>query len=59
MSQPLTVSTITPEQHREQLAALTARGGSASFLQTPAWGEVKSEWRRESMRDPCPVVLPI
>jgi lipid II:glycine glycyltransferase (peptidoglycan interpeptide bridge formation enzyme) len=22
---------------------------SASFLQTPAWGEVKSEWRRESV----------
>jgi lipid II:glycine glycyltransferase (peptidoglycan interpeptide bridge formation enzyme) len=49
VSQPLTVSTITREQHREQLAALTGRGGSASFLQTPAWGEVKSEWRRESI----------
>ena len=49
MSQPLTVSTITPEQHRDQLRAVAERGGSASFLQTPAWGEVKSEWRRESI----------
>jgi lipid II:glycine glycyltransferase (peptidoglycan interpeptide bridge formation enzyme) len=49
VSQPLTVRTITPEQHRDHLRTLTARGGSASFLQTPAWGEVKSEWRRESI----------
>jgi lipid II:glycine glycyltransferase (peptidoglycan interpeptide bridge formation enzyme) len=58
VSQPLTVSTITPEQHREQLAALTARGGSASFLQTPAWGEVKSEWRRESIGWSAPGARP-
>ena len=28
---------------------LRAASGSASFLQTPAWGAVKSEWRRESL----------
>ena len=45
----LTVRTITPEQHLRFVRDLTADGGSASFLQTPAWGEVKSEWRRESL----------
>ncbi len=50
MSSPaLTVRTITPEQHLDFLRAWTAAGGAASFLQTPAWGEVKSEWRRESI----------
>jgi lipid II:glycine glycyltransferase (peptidoglycan interpeptide bridge formation enzyme) len=48
-SPALTVRTITPEQHLDFLRAWTADGGSASFLQTPAWGEVKSEWRRESI----------
>jgi vancomycin resistance protein VanK len=41
----LTVSTITPGEH---LAFLESRE-SASFLQTPAWGKVKSEWRSESV----------
>ncbi len=41
----LTVRTITPAEH---LAFLQSRR-SASFLQVPAWGEVKSEWRRESL----------
>jgi vancomycin resistance protein VanK len=41
----LTVSTITPEEHLSFLATRE----SASFLQTPAWGAVKSEWRRESV----------
>lgn len=41
----LTVSTITAEEH---LAFLQTRA-SASFLQTPAWGAVKSEWRSESV----------
>jgi lipid II:glycine glycyltransferase (peptidoglycan interpeptide bridge formation enzyme) len=41
----LTVRTITPEQHLEFIR----RQRSASFLQTPAWGQVKSEWRRESI----------
>ena len=45
----LTVRAITPEQHLDFLRKLTADGGSASFLQTPAWGRVKSEWRRESI----------
>ena len=50
MSPPiLIVRTITPEQHLGFLRELTAAGGSASFLQTPAWGQVKSEWRRESI----------
>jgi lipid II:glycine glycyltransferase (peptidoglycan interpeptide bridge formation enzyme) len=44
-SPPLTVRPITPEEHLGFLR--TQR--SASFLQTPAWGEVKSEWRRESL----------
>jgi vancomycin resistance protein VanK len=48
-SPALTVRTITAEQHLAHLRALTAGGGSASFLQTPAWGRVKSEWRRESI----------
>jgi vancomycin resistance protein VanK len=42
---PLTVSTITAEQHLTFLESQR----SASFLQTPAWGEVKSDWRRESI----------
>jgi vancomycin resistance protein VanK len=41
----LTVRTISAEQHLEFLR----RQRSASFLQTPAWGQVKSEWRRESI----------
>jgi vancomycin resistance protein VanK len=49
VSAPLTVRTITPEQHLGFLRYVAADGGSASFLQTPAWGEVKSEWRRESI----------
>ena len=36
---------ISPEDH---LAFLRAQR-SASFLQTPAWGRVKSEWRHESL----------
>ena len=37
------VRTITADQH---LAFINERG-SASFLQTPAWADVKSEWRGE------------
>jgi lipid II:glycine glycyltransferase (peptidoglycan interpeptide bridge formation enzyme) len=44
-SPALTVRPITPEVHLEFLRGQR----SASFLQTPAWGEVKSEWRRESI----------
>jgi vancomycin resistance protein VanK len=39
------VREVTEEQH---LGFLRGRR-SASFLQTPAWGRVKSEWRRESL----------
>ncbi len=41
----LTVRTITPAEHLDFIRSQR----SASFLQTPAWGEVKSEWRRESI----------
>ena len=41
----LTVRAITPAEH---LSWLRGRR-SASFLQTPAWGAVKSEWRHESL----------
>ncbi len=41
----LTVREISESEH---LAHLEAQP-SASFLQTPAWGRVKSEWRRESL----------
>ena len=44
-SPALTVRTITPAEHLEFLRGQR----SASFLQTPAWGEVKSDWRRESI----------
>jgi lipid II:glycine glycyltransferase (peptidoglycan interpeptide bridge formation enzyme) len=40
-----TVRAISPEEH---LAFLRTQR-SASFLQTPAWGLVKSEWRHESL----------
>lgn len=41
----LSVRTITEDEH---LAFIRSQR-SASFLQTPAWGRVKSEWRRESL----------
>ncbi|MGH3356950.1 MAG: lipid II:glycine glycyltransferase FemX [Nocardioidaceae bacterium] len=41
----LSVRAISPAEH---LAFLRSRQ-DVSFLQTPAWGEVKSEWRRESI----------
>jgi vancomycin resistance protein VanK len=41
----LTVAAISAEEH---LAFIEARR-SASFLQTPAWAAVKSEWRAESI----------
>lgn len=39
------VRPISPTEHRDYLASLP----SASFLQTPGWGTVKSEWRSESI----------
>jgi lipid II:glycine glycyltransferase (peptidoglycan interpeptide bridge formation enzyme) len=41
----LTVRTISGEQHLSFVRSLP----SASFLQTPAWGLVKTEWRHESL----------
>ncbi|MEJ7833203.1 MAG: peptidoglycan bridge formation glycyltransferase FemA/FemB family protein [Nocardioides sp.] len=41
----LSVREISESEH---LAFIESRR-SASFLQTPAWGQVKSEWRRESL----------
>ena len=48
MATPLTLRTITPGEH---LAFVRDYRGpqQVSFLQTPAWGEVKSDWRRESV----------
>jgi vancomycin resistance protein VanK len=42
------VLTVRPISEAEHLAFVESRR-SASFLQTPAWGRVKSEWRRESL----------
>jgi len=42
---PLTVRTITTAEH----SAFIAGRSSASFLQTPAWAQVKPEWRAESI----------
>ena len=41
----ISVRPVTEEEH---LAFLRGRS-SASFLQTPAWGRVKSDWRRQSI----------
>ncbi len=58
MTAPLASPTVTPPQVRtlevrpidaaEHLAHLRSLR-SASFLQTPAWGRVKTEWRSESL----------
>jgi lipid II:glycine glycyltransferase (peptidoglycan interpeptide bridge formation enzyme) len=44
-ARPPLVRPISPEEHLAHLRSLP----SASFLQTPAWGRVKAEWRRESI----------
>src|ERR1044072_6899791 len=41
----LSVRPISEDEH----LAFVSSHRSASFLQTPAWGRVKSEWRRESL----------
>ncbi|WP_020386810.1 lipid II:glycine glycyltransferase FemX [Kribbella catacumbae] len=41
----LSIRTISAEQHAAYLAAQP----SASFLQTPGWAAVKSEWKAESL----------
>ncbi|NUR17044.1 MAG: peptidoglycan bridge formation glycyltransferase FemA/FemB family protein, partial [Dermatophilaceae bacterium] len=45
MSAPISVRDITAAEH---LAWLRTQP-SASFLQTPAWADVKKEWRSESV----------
>ncbi|HQR27863.1 MAG TPA: peptidoglycan bridge formation glycyltransferase FemA/FemB family protein [Nocardioides sp.] len=45
----LTVRTLTPAEHLAFLDSPTGHHRSVSFLQTPAWGAVKSEWRHESL----------
>jgi lipid II:glycine glycyltransferase (peptidoglycan interpeptide bridge formation enzyme) len=45
VSAPLTVRTIPPAEHLNFLRGQR----SASFLQTPAWAQVKSEWVSESI----------
>ncbi len=42
---PLNVRTISPAEHLEFVRSQR----SVSFLQTPAWGRVKTEWERESI----------
>lgn len=44
----ITVRAITPQQHRDWIADQQGRE-DISFLQTPAWGQVKPEWRSESL----------
>lgn len=41
----ISVRTIPAQEHLDFLRTRD----SASFLQTPAWGQVKSEWKRESL----------
>ena len=45
----LTVRRISAEEHLAFLRVRAGAGGSASFLQTPAWAAVKPEWRPESI----------
>ena len=45
----LTGRTLSAEEHRGFLRDRVEAGGSASFLQTPAWAAVKPEWRAESI----------
>lgn len=45
MTSPLAVRTITADEH----LAFLREQRSASFLQTPAWAKVKSDWKAESI----------
>lgn len=42
---PLTLRPISAQEHRDFIATRA----SASFLQTPAWAQVKAEWKAESL----------
>ncbi len=52
-ARPTAAVTVRPITAAEHLAFLDRQwrehGRSASFLQTPAWGAVKAEWRAESL----------
>ena len=41
----VTIRPITPEEHRRFVDTL----GAASFLQMPSWGQVKTDWRAQSV----------
>lgn len=45
----LAVATLSAEEHLAFLLEQDAAGVDVSFLQTPAWAQVKSEWRAESV----------
>ncbi|MDP9821342.1 vancomycin resistance protein VanK [Nocardioides massiliensis] len=45
----LALAPISPEEHLAFLEDRAAAGGEVSFLQTPAWARVKSEWKAESL----------
>ncbi|WP_319804519.1 lipid II:glycine glycyltransferase FemX [Nocardioides malaquae] len=45
LASPLTLRTVTAAEH----LAYVRSQPSASFLQVPAWGPVKAEWRHESL----------
>ena len=45
MTRTLTIRPLSVPEHRDFIASRP----SASFLQTPAWAEVKPEWRPESI----------
>ena len=45
----LTVRTLTTDEHLEFVERRASEGAPPSFLQVPSWGEVKAEWRSESV----------
>ena len=45
MTRTLSIRPLSVPEHRDYIASLP----SASFLQTPAWAQVKSQWRAESL----------
>ena len=45
MTRTLTIRSLSVSEHRDFVASQP----STSFLQTPAWARVKSEWRPESV----------
>ena len=49
MTAPVTVRAIAAEEHLAYLAATADGSRPSSFLQVPAWGTVKSEWRSQSV----------